>query len=241
MKLPSLTLALTAFNEELGLGATVDKALSFLPTAAERWELLIINDGSTDGTAEIADGLARRHRQVKAIHRETNGGMGAGIKTAIQAAEMEWFCTIAADGQVDPHFLEALKAPAMQAPAVFTTYSTREDGLDRKVLTQGLRYLILLTTGTWKVPTGNYFIKTAILKTLPLRSDTFVVNYEIYFEVRRRPIPLVWTQIPCVPREAGASKVRNVRKILSVMEEVLLYRLLRSKVVDEQGWPSGQT
>ncbi|HLG18372.1 MAG TPA: glycosyltransferase family 2 protein [Bdellovibrionota bacterium] len=224
-KLSSLTLALTAYNEEEAVPQTAARAIRFLSDTAERWELLIVDDGSTDGTVDILRTLTESHANVRILTHETNRGMGAAIRTAIEAAQSKWFCTIAADGQVDPLDLTAFIEPALYYPAVFSTYLNRRDGWDRTFLSNGLRLLMAITTGTWKIPTGNYFIQTNILKSFHLRSTSFFVNFEVFLETRRSRHPYVWVQIPCAARPSGQSKIRNVRTILRVTRELFRYRL----------------
>ncbi len=228
MKLPSLTLALTAFDEEANLIETVKRALEFLPTAAEEWELLIVDDGSRDKTRAIAAEFADRDPRIGLLIHDQNRGMGAAIQSAIHHARMTWFCTIAADGQVDPRDLSALVEKTAEASTVFSTYSIRQDGIDRSLLSAGLRFLIGILTGNWKIPTGNYMVPTIRLKELHLHSETFFVNYEIYLELCRRKISMAWTEIPCSVRSEGSSKIRNFRKIFKVAGELFRYRL-RSK------------
>ncbi len=228
MTLSSLTLALTAYNEGDNLSNTIARAIEFLPKAADAYELLIIDDGSTDSTPAIAERLAAENSKIRVICHPRNLGMGAAIRTAIRETKMKWFCTIAGDGQVNPNDLLTFVEPAQYHPAVFSTYSTRQDGVDRWILSNGLRILIFLISGVWKIPTGNYFIQSELIRSFPFTSESFVVNYEVFLNVRKRKLSYVWVQIPCTPRASGKSKVRNLKTIFRVARELIRYRLFGS-------------
>ena len=221
----SLTLALTAYNEEEALASTASRAIAFLQEKAASWQLIIVDDGSTDKTSEIAKQIEANNDGVVVVVHDQNGGMGRAIKSAIQHANQRWFCVIAADGQVDPKDLAEFCKPAMDGAAVFSTYRNRDDGLDRWVLSSGLRVIFLVLMGIWRVPTGNYFVPTGLAKSFELLSDSFVANFEVYFNVRRQKGPVKWVSLPCARRQTGVSKVRSLKNIWRVFVELLRFRL----------------
>jgi glycosyltransferase involved in cell wall biosynthesis len=82
----TLTVILPAFNEEAGLRAAVNAYSSALDAIEPDYELLIVNDASRDGTASIADELARTHDRVHVVHHATNQGQVQAILNGIRAA-----------------------------------------------------------------------------------------------------------------------------------------------------------
>jgi glycosyltransferase involved in cell wall biosynthesis len=81
MKLAELSLFFPAYNEAENISTTVEKALAVLPKVADKWELLIINDGSKDNTKAVIESLAKKHKGVRAITHPVNRGYGAALKT----------------------------------------------------------------------------------------------------------------------------------------------------------------
>lgn len=98
----SVSVLLPAFNAEKYLAEAVD---SVLAQTHDNFELLLINDGSTDGTAEMIDAYAARDSRVRAIHHP-NWGMGASLNHAIELAQHDWIARMDADDIMLPNRLD---------------------------------------------------------------------------------------------------------------------------------------
>ncbi|MGK0137616.1 MAG: glycosyltransferase involved in cell wall biosynthesis [Algoriphagus sp.] len=102
----ALTIIIPCYNEERGIGGTIEK---LLPVAKNQgWEILIVNDGSTDSTAKVVANL----EGVRVIHQKHNKGYGASLKAGILAAETEYIAFYDADGQHQPDDLLKLSLEA---------------------------------------------------------------------------------------------------------------------------------
>jgi len=77
-----LSILVPAYNEEASLEQAIRKLLAAAGEACDDFEIVVVNDGSADGTAKILDQVAAREPRVKAFHHERNRGIGAGITTA---------------------------------------------------------------------------------------------------------------------------------------------------------------
>src|SRR6188768_3798955 len=89
-RVPRLSYFFPAHNEEANLEGLVEEALETLPTLADEFEIIAVNDGSKDGTREIADRLAAAHPGVvRAIHHEVNRGYGGALRSGFEAARYE--------------------------------------------------------------------------------------------------------------------------------------------------------
>jgi glycosyltransferase involved in cell wall biosynthesis len=86
---PRLSYFFPAHNEEANLRGLVAEALETLPTLAEMFEIVIVDDGSRDATATIADELAATHPDVRAVHHRTNLGYGAALRTGFAASRYD--------------------------------------------------------------------------------------------------------------------------------------------------------
>jgi len=89
-RVPRLSYFFPAHNEEANLAGLVEEALATLPSIAETFEIIAVNDGSRDRTAAIADELAAAHPDVvRAVHHPTNLGYGAALRSGLGAARYE--------------------------------------------------------------------------------------------------------------------------------------------------------
>lgn len=98
-KIPQLSVFFPVYNEAANIEATVMGALKVLPQVANEYEITIINDGSSDKTAQVVEKLTRRYKTVKLINHPVNRGYGAAIKTGLTTARWPWICYTDADGQ----------------------------------------------------------------------------------------------------------------------------------------------
>jgi len=89
-----------AHNEEANLEGLVEEALATLPTIADTFEIIAVNDGSKDRTAEIADRLAEQHPDiVRVVHHEVNRGYGGALRSGFEAARYDLLCFTDGDRQ----------------------------------------------------------------------------------------------------------------------------------------------
>ncbi|MFN2513002.1 MAG: glycosyltransferase family 2 protein [Pyrinomonadaceae bacterium] len=97
----SITVFFPAYNDEVSIAPLVRDAIAVVETLTDDYEVLVINDGSADGTARILDDLASRLPHVEIIHHETNKGYGAALRTGFGAASKELVFYTDGDGQYD--------------------------------------------------------------------------------------------------------------------------------------------
>lgn len=100
-KIPELSLFFPAYNEETNLKNTVEKVIPVLDKVAEKYEVIIVNDGSKDKTGEIAAKLADEYPFIKVITHSPNRGYGAALKSGMYNSRYEWIAFTDADGQFD--------------------------------------------------------------------------------------------------------------------------------------------
>src|SRR3972149_8496002 len=96
------------YNEEKNLEILINSALNFLPNISNKYELIIINDGSKDQTREIADTLAKKDSHIKVYHHENNLGYGAALRTGFKSAALDYIFFTDGDNQFDIKEIEKL-------------------------------------------------------------------------------------------------------------------------------------
>jgi glycosyltransferase involved in cell wall biosynthesis len=89
-KIPSLSVFFPCFNEEKNIPLFIKEALEYLPEIANNFELIVVNDGSTDSSQEVAEELAKKHKQVKVVSHLENRGYGAALRTGFESAKYDW-------------------------------------------------------------------------------------------------------------------------------------------------------
>src|SRR5687768_8540961 len=118
----SLSIVMAAYNEEQALPACAARNLAFLREHIPGGELIIVDDGSRDGTPALVDALAASEPDVIGLHLEKNSGMGAALLRGFAAATRTWVTIMPADGQIDPYELLDFFAVAEDADLITSLY-----------------------------------------------------------------------------------------------------------------------
>lgn len=114
-KLSSLSIFMPAFNEEGSIAAVVLDAVKAASRAAKDYEVIVVDDGSRDRTAEIVKKLGTSDKHIRLIHHKENKGYGGAVKTGLAAAKYEYIFFTDSDGQF--HFDELDKFIASRGGA----------------------------------------------------------------------------------------------------------------------------
>ena len=117
-RVPQLSYFFPAHNEEANLEGLVEEALATLPTIADTFEIIAVNDGSKDGTAAIADRLAEEHPDVvRVVHHAVNRGYGGALRSGFEASRYDLLCFTDGDRQFRVADLARLTSRMAEADA----------------------------------------------------------------------------------------------------------------------------
>lgn len=131
----SISAFFPAFNDEGSIAALVRGALEVLPTLTDDYEVIVVNDGSTDATGSVSDELARALPRVRVVHHDRNRGYGGALRTGFASATKELIFYTDGDGQYDVRELARLYPLMTEGVDVVNGYKTgRADGGRRKVV-----------------------------------------------------------------------------------------------------------
>ncbi|MCH7872271.1 MAG: glycosyltransferase family 2 protein, partial [Planctomycetes bacterium] len=129
----SLTIFYPCYNEEANLERVTLAALEIAGEIADDYEVIIVNDGSRDRTAEIADALAAEHEAVRAVHNHPNLGYGGALQRGFREASKDWVFYTDGDGQFDFKELPKL-LPLLETHDIVSCYRLdRKDSLMRQL------------------------------------------------------------------------------------------------------------
>lgn len=125
MGTPFLSIVVPAFNEEARISASIDRLQNFLVTFGRTWEIVVVDDGSTDRTAEIVEEHASEDECVRLI-RAPHGGKGAAVKRGMLEAKGEWRFLSDADLSMPPEELERFFSSEDGLPKFDVSIGSRE-------------------------------------------------------------------------------------------------------------------
>ena len=230
----AFSLVIPAYNEGDNLSAVLDDTLTTLNDAgyAHPFEVLVVNDGSTDHTGQVADDYAGRFSCIRVFHHTVNQGLGTSLRTAFTRSRGDYVTWISGDGEVKAD--QAVKLLHIAHDADFVTTSRLAVGsagsetprpLLRRVLTWWMRVFCCVCLGSYPTRfTGIYMVRGSYLRSLLLHSRTGLVGMEIYFQSRDRGVRLQHGEMAVCPRLSGKSKVATPSGILRSLIEMLKIR-----------------
>jgi glycosyltransferase involved in cell wall biosynthesis len=230
---PGVSLILPAWNEAEGLQAALDEArasLDLLVAAGSisHYELVVIDDGSTDATAAIAADIAAEHPTVRLVAHERNRGVGAGLRTGLEAASCEYVVSTDADMPVE--LAEIGPALALLEQGEVDVVAGRRierqrDGVVRWICTEGYDLVVSAAIGV-RVDDVNFAFKVArtdLLRSLDLCSDGAFIDAELIASAvlmghQVRVVPMTYR-----PRQFGQSSTLTPRTLARLGREFVRY------------------
>lgn len=230
---PFLSVVVPCQNEEGNLASYDENLFPALDRLGVPWEVLIVDDGSTDGTAAAAAALAATHPNVSLIKLNPNRGLGGALRAGFSAARGEWIATLDADLTFRPIVLRDMLAAAAAANADLVAGSPylragdlrgvpwvrRLPSLVMNALYRGL-FGMRLTAYT---PVMRLYRATR-LRRLDLTSEGFEINAEIAARAMIDRWPVTEVPAPLETRTSGISKLRRGRELARHLR--LIARLL---------------
>ncbi len=174
---PELSVIVFAFNEEENVAHILDELCAFLRANAPSSEIVFVDDGSTDGTYDVARRALATFAGTTLRHTE-NSGIGAALKTGTRAARGRFVTFMPADGQIEPAAIRTLLDARAHADVVLSVYDHRDDGLHRTILSAGVRALIFAVHGVVLHSDGPYLYRRTLFVPEQLAPDSFFLNFE---------------------------------------------------------------
>ena len=230
-----LTVLMPVYNERNTLAEIVSRVLEQRINGIDSLELVIVDDASTDGSAEIIEQLADIHRQIKPIFQQKNRGKGAAIRAAIEFASGDIAVIQDADLEYDPSDYRVVLTPILQGDAD-VVYGSRfikkkvgRDLYSKHVL--GNRFLTFLSNrftnlNLTDMETCYKAFRLQILKTIPLRSNRFGIEPEITAKIARRKLRLHEVPISYHARTYAEGKKIKWKDGIAAIYVILKYWLI---------------
>ena len=222
-----LSLVVFAYNEEANVASVVGDVLAWLRDRGAPYELLFVDDGSTDGTRAAAQAIAAAEPNCRVLVHDRNMGIGAALKTGVRAASLPWVSFLPCDGQIAGPEIDVLCRAAVRddARAVFSVYRGRDDGLHRRLFSAGLRALIVGMLGVHLRCEGPYLFRRELFDPDRLPPNSFFLNFEFPIRLLRAGERIPVEVIECRRRRAGISKSTGFRRIAGVARDLADLRL----------------
>lgn len=220
----SLSLVLPAHNEAENIRPVVDRALAVLPRFVDRFEIIIVNDGSRDTTGRIVDELARGDARVSVVHHPRNRGYGAALTSGFNVATGDYIMFMDADQQFDISDLRLLAPFVGEFDIVAGFRMERSDAFHRRVFAEIFNVTVRVLFGIHlrDIDCAFKMFRGDLLRSLELSAPGALINTEIQAKARRHGATLEQVGVHHYPRLAGTATGGSWRVIARAMRETLL-------------------
>jgi glycosyltransferase involved in cell wall biosynthesis len=226
-----LSLVLPAHNEIDNISVVTQRALEVLPELAESFEIIVVDDGSVDGTGALIDRLAAGNPRFRALHHPQNRGYGAALTTGFQAATGDFTMFMDSDQQFDIADLSYLSPFVGQYDIVAGYRIDRQDARYRILYARMFKLAVRFLFGVNLRDTDCAFkvFRADLLKTMELESPGALINTEILAKSRRSCATHIEVGVHHYPRAAGESSGGSPKVVFRAMKEtILLWLRMRS-------------
>jgi glycosyltransferase involved in cell wall biosynthesis len=225
----SLTLVIPAHNEAENIGKVLSSTLRVLPGLSGSWEVILVDDGSGDGTAEAAH--AAMHDQagrLRVIRHQAKRGYGLTVADGLMAATTDYVAFMDGDGQFDPEDLGRLADLMPSADLAAGWRERRADPGYRLVIAGVFNLLVRVLYGVRvkDLDCGLKLMRRRVLEVAaPIRARSALLNTELYFKCQRSGLRVRQIPVGHFPRVAGVRSGARLIPILRAIRDLVWLRL----------------
>lgn len=227
-----ISAVMPAFNEEGNVTQSVARLAAALTKSARAFEIIVVDDGSRDGTSAVLDRLKTEYPTLRVVRHPVNRGYGAALRSGFDAARFPWVFMMDADNQFDPEEIALLLERSADAEIVAGYRQHRRDPLLRRLNALAFFTLVRLLFGhlVRDVNCAFKLLRRDLLAKMALHSDGALINTEILVLARQMRARIVEVPVHHYPRTSGTPTGANPRVVLRAFRELLAFRAEIRKV-----------
>lgn len=212
-----------AYNDGGTIASMVLSAILVLQSLTDDYEVIVVNDGSSDYTKEILDELEERYDPVRIVHHERNRGYGGALRTGFATASKDFIFYTDGDAQYDVRDLPALWEEMRDGVDMVQGYKIdRSDPLHRVVIGRIYHWMTNLAFGLHlkDVDCDFRLMRSSIFDDVCLESDSGVICVEMMKKIRDAGFEISEVPVHHYHRAYGKSQFFNIGRILRVARDL---------------------
>lgn len=223
----SISIVFPAYNEEANLELVLADALSVVSDLKIPYEIIVVNDGSSDNTKHYVENLQKINKNIVLINHETNKGYGQTLLDGFCASKNEWIFFSDSDRQFDLSEINKLKPYTKDADLVIGYRENRKDNGLRKFNA----YLFKLTARMIfnlkfkDIDCAFKLIKKKVIEDIKLDSSSALINTELLHKSQRKNYKIIEVPVTHYPRTLGKATGANPVVIGKAIKEGLYLRV----------------
>ena len=221
-KVLALSIFFPFWNEEKNIEKVIKNAIPVAEKVAEKWEIITVDDGSSDRTLEIAEKLAKAIPNITIVSHKINRGYGAALRSGFEKSKYDLIVFTDGDGQFDFSETNKFLDKIDKSDVVIGYRKKRFDNPIRHILMNLLKIWDLIFFGFLyrDIDCGfKMFKKDALKKILPLKSEGAMITTEILAKAKRAKLKISQVEVSHYPRLFGDQSGGNLRVIVRAIKE----------------------
>lgn len=239
-KLPALSLFYPAYNEAGNIAEAIKQALIILPLVSEKFEIIVIDDGSTDATFQIAQRLSFKYPQVKVV-TQSNQGYGGALKTGFAQAKYDWIFFTDSDLQFDLAELQNFIEHTQFNDLVLGYRLFRVEGFTRALLAKLLKLWAVVLFGLppkiKDIDCAFKLIHRDVLESVqPIFSNGAMISTEILIKALQGNFRYTQVGVNHYQRFSGDATGSKLSVIGKALLDSLLLKLILTKRSIQLTW-----
>jgi len=228
--MPALSVAFPAHNEAENIVGVLTEAVNVLERVEPDYEIVVVDDGSRDNTANLVRQFAETHDRVRLVRHEVNQGYGAAVWTGLTSSTGDKRFFTDSDAQFKLEEIRLLLNEMPPADFVAGYRKVRQDSLLRKLNGWGWTNLVNLLFGfvARDIDCAFKLMRREVVESLPVQSRGATFSAELLIRARRAGFQMAEVGVSHLPRTAGSPSGAKMAVILRAFKELLrLWRDLR--------------
>ncbi len=215
-KLTSVTAFFPCYNDAGTIPTMIIRALQSLREVADDYEIVVINDGSTDDSARVLDEMAGRYDGLRVIHRARPSGYGGVLRAGFAAATKDWIFYTDGDAQYDARELARLAEAVRDDVDMVNGYKIkRHDPFHRVIIGLAYQYFVKLAFGLVirDVDCDFRLMRRSIFNRVTLTSTTGTITFEMVKKIQDARFRIVEVPVHHWDRQYGQSQFFNFPRV----------------------------
>jgi glycosyltransferase involved in cell wall biosynthesis len=221
---PGLSVFFPAYNDSGTIASLVIAALQAARSLTPDFEIIIVNDGSADATAQIADELAQTYPEVRVVHHERNRGYGGALRSGFAAATRDLVFYTDGDAQYDPREMTMLWQALTDGIDVVNGYKiSRSDPFHRIVIGRIYHHTVKVLFGLQvrDVDCDFRLMRRAIFDRVHLEKNSGVICLEMMKKIQDAGYKIAEVPVHHYHRAYGRSQFFNFRRLFKTGVDVM--------------------
>ena len=235
--LPEISVFFPCYNEQDNIKNTVESAINTLTKVTNKWEIILVNDGSKDKTLEVCKKMESKYpNNIRIVNHEINQGYGAAFKSGLFASKYKWIAFTDSDGQFGFSELTKLidKQKKENADVVVGYRIKRNDPFLRTIIAKMLKIWNYIFFGFYGIKDVDcafkLFKKDAIDNIKPLKTNSAITTTELLIKLKRGGYKISQVGVNHYSRRFGTQTGSNFKVIKkAAIDSLNLYKALNSK------------